>query len=856
MSRSLLHSTLTERLQRLSLQLGSYGLACVLVLPTASWAFAAEPTLPESTMRYFNTLKNRRWFSLAEHYGLQRLADPTLEDELRWPLTLEVVAVLVDHAGQTAPSANRVDLLEKSAELLQQNGLADSASRRLRVQLELARIAIASTQGALDDWLANGGDATFPQQLAAANQRWAECEEVAAKTNSGPQKLDRQLRQVYEEIRLLLAASLLDAADLGESALTSATRAEQSGWLLQAAKLLKGSVGADRDTRMTATHQLLQLRLARLRGEYASAEGTSDQLQKPDRELGPPEKDWLASERVALLQATQKWLEGAKVFAEFRKSGGTPSGRLWGLHANTLDELANLARLQSRLSLADELQAEADKASLACQQLGPPRYWYALNRKREQRQVLGDVSATDRAVLLNCLLLIQQKNWVAAAAGLESLTKANRSGNVQRLRQLYVDGLIGEQRWQEAAQGLETVAAQATTAEEALAASVQRIRCLGKSLEQTTTVETAARYRLALEAVLASSAASRARSGLASENSELWEIHYRYGCLLLANRQGGQARAYLSPIPPDSTFYEPAALALVRSLVIGDWDIAAALKITAPMITRILESGRPGNAITAELAITLLETDDTQTFLTDDQRTSLLLWLENHVPEAADLAWPNGLLGRIEPLRLTGLVSRGKWQEAKEALSTSTPPAETQLRQLLLVAYGRLIAHREERSIAQPFAQVLISVAESRFGQIDSPQSGMLALSTARFCYLMSQPAHGLALLERIEPHASPAEIDAIIELLIDQQRISDTPVYAAWQLVLKLSEQRETQLPQGSDQWLAIRYHRVQSLAGLSKPVEAKKLVDITRVVYGKKMTPATKTQWDELAAELQKGK
>lgn len=856
MSRSLSHSTPTERLQRLSLQLGSYGLACVLVLRTATPMLAAEPTLPETTIRYFSALKERRWFSLAEHYALQRLADPTLEDDLRWPLTLEVVAVLVDHARQTPLSADRDDLLEKSAELLQLKGLADSTTRRLRVQLELTRIAIASSQGALDDWLANGGDAAFPRQLAAANQRWTEWEQLAAKTNSGPQKLDRQLRQVSEEIRMLLAASLLDAAEVGEMALTNATRAERSGWVVQAAKLLKGSVVADRDSQLATTHLLLQLRLTRHHGEHSIAKGIADQLQKPDRQLGPPETEWLACERVALLQADQKWLDGAKVFAEFRKSGGTPTSRLWGLHANTLDELASLARLQSRLSLADELQTEADKASLACQQLGPPRYWYALNRKREQRQVLGEVSATDRAALLKCWSLIQQKNWAAAAAELELLTKANRSGNVQRLRQLYVDGLIGEQHWQEAAQGLETIAAQAKSAEEALAASIQRIRCLGKSIEQTTTVEAAAKYRSALETVLASSATPGTTSVLASENSELWEIHYRYGCLLLANGQGGQARGYLTPIPPNSTFYEPAALALVRSLVIGNGDTAAALKITEPMIARILEAGRPGNHITAELAITLLETDDTQPFLNDDQRTSLLLWLEDHVPLAADLAWPKGLLVRIGPLRLTGLVSRGKWQEANEAWSTSTPSTEAQLRQLLQVADSRLTAHRKELSIAQPFGQVLVSTAESLLGQIDSPKSGKLALSAGRFCYLMAEPARGLAVLERIEPHASPAEIDAIIDLLIGQQSVSDKPDLATWQLVLKLAERREAQLPQGSDQWLAKRYHRIQSLAGLSRPVEAKKLFDISRVLYGKKMQPATKTKWDELAVQLQEGK
>lgn len=288
----------------------------------------------DATSIYFQQLRARRLFSVAEGYCIDRLGSAELSDELRARLTFELSRTLAEHA-QYVGSEESVELFERSVRTLE-DFLAKEPSHPLRLIASFDRALLPANRGEFLRWQAE----LFPHHVRLRTHALAALDDAIERLPVVEQVLTERLRGDVaqaergltelkpHEVRTMLSAVRyhLGVAHLERAKLFPRSSPERVAAQMAADESLRpvaaGAAGEERTL-------LAQVRLAesnRLRGEFKQALVMLAAVEKarPPRDV----HDLVVSQRMQVFLDEQKTGDALKVLAQYEQVREGSSGEL------------------------------------------------------------------------------------------------------------------------------------------------------------------------------------------------------------------------------------------------------------------------------------------------------------------------------------------------------------------------------------------------------------------------------------------------------------------------------------------------------------------------------------------------
>jgi hypothetical protein len=277
----------------------------------------SSPAADESTRRFFDGLRSRRLFSLAENYLIRRLAEPDrLSLEQRVDFTLELSRTLVEHATDST-GGEQPELWRQAQSVLDDLIAAmPSSSRRLAVEIESAFVPAAQAEWLRWQFeLVPEDNATRQQALTALGHvipRLRDLDgklaEMSRKPPAGrPAKDDlkpHEFRWLGQSVRFRLASSLIDHARL-----LAANSPDRAASLIEAEKLLKPLAGSPDEDDVAWDSRVLLPQIHRMLGDFDQALAVLAAVE--NREPPPAVIDRLVAERTRVMLA-QRQIDAAE----------------------------------------------------------------------------------------------------------------------------------------------------------------------------------------------------------------------------------------------------------------------------------------------------------------------------------------------------------------------------------------------------------------------------------------------------------------------------------------------------------------------------------------------------------------
>ncbi len=468
-----------------------------LVVALTVGVMASVAVADDDLTVYFDGLRARGLFTVAESYALGRLADSKLEPARRTDLVVELSKTLVAHAVLLGPP--------RDAELWQQarQVLTDAQARTDLVRTELIDAQAGLIEAAQAAIMRQDAElAPFDESLRT-NSRTA-CTSAVTQLQPVIAQLDEQLRQgrvrsgqlsLYEarqlaqSLRIALGQALRDRAVL--SPLSSAERMSD---LAEAGQTFRTALTGLSEPRVQAQAKLGIADVTRLQRNF-------DQAGKMFAAVTDA-RDAADAGRVRTWLDQGEPLAAAEFLLEARRSRAVWSGELWFAQLLTLRALRQAATERGDTKLAVELVAESNAVvEKIDQQAGAP--W-----SRWARMLLrGDESQRTYGAELEGLVQKAKAEYLAQrpAAAVDlygaALVKARVLKKPDVIDDLaYTRGsiLLEMERYEDAVTQFHEVAAPATMSPRAAAANLLAIFALGKLYEQQKTQSRREAYTAAL----------------------------------------------------------------------------------------------------------------------------------------------------------------------------------------------------------------------------------------------------------------------------------------------------------------------------------------------------------------------
>jgi tetratricopeptide (TPR) repeat protein len=335
--------------------LGSMALAIIVIGSSPGVA-----TADEFSERYFNGLRTRRLFSVAEGYCLSRLADETQTLVSRTELTLELSRTLAEHA-KFVTGKEQDDLWQRSTAVLK-DLIAKDPTNPQRVLLEMQAALTKAGEGEFLRWRSE----LFPfddtprkratDALTGAEKRLGELqvdlanriEKARGKGRGSSAFTLYQLKTFRFNARYRRAAVMIDLAGVLPRA--SVARSEV---LLDVEKELRSLAGGNPSEESTMRATILLATCRRMQGvpnpKFASLTGLL--AHEPSREI----VDRILMEHVRGLLMLRRPDEAAVALRDDKKKRGAFSGELRYLSVRTWIAMWETARDRKDDKLTTEL---------------------------------------------------------------------------------------------------------------------------------------------------------------------------------------------------------------------------------------------------------------------------------------------------------------------------------------------------------------------------------------------------------------------------------------------------------------------------------------------------------------------
>lgn len=815
----------------------------MLLLATPVVAVHAEDN-DSLTARYFDQLRKRGLYTLAENYAESRLADPQLTAGQRSEFAIQLSRTLSAHAAATGDD-QQDEIWQRAAGVIE-DALASAKEQPQRIFLEAAAafVLAARSESLVWDVEASPFDEpvreTLAQTSASALQKLSAVETSLAgrlKSLEGKKRTSADV-PIYALRRVAIQVQLRSALVLQAKArLSPAGTQDRQNDLVSADERYRKVVSSGEPDEQFAA-KLGLITSNRLRDELDRAFEMLDALARSEKIAVDGRQDAIRLERARVLLMSRRPDAAGKELLIIQAGRTQLPGDFWFVQFQVLAAIKRLANERGSQALTEELNERATAAlEEVDQQVGG--VW-----SRRCRAIWSAAESVERyGQRLAALVAQAQGEYVAGrteaaiaaySTAADLAQESNQPDLAMDLGATLTGILAQDDRWEELVRRSRQLIAANPAHAKAAEIDLLRIYGLGRLLDADPTEEHRAAYAQAL--------ADHARQY--ADSSTISEVAYLQGRLAETERQTGTAIAAYDRVHSDHVRAAVAAAALARCGVLqlleareaGRRDVAlekSFLQRLAQKLEQLPETATTWNDAQAELtyhavkALLLVEPPR----LADAER-----WL-NRLEEAVAVDGEDSvserraeLRQRVGPLRLVVLAGQGK------------PPVPDQMRKTLFRAGPfELLAIVEELSqfdvrgsetARRNLIETQLTAAEmldERRSELSSSQQQRLDLALADAYFATTQPTKALAVYQRMLDQ-SPRDVDMarrVGQALFDR----DEPECRA---LAKTSWQRvERFLKQGSEDWLEARWHVIACCLRLGEREQAQKLLHVTKLLY-----------------------
>lgn len=867
-------SETTSRSKRFGLMLRCT-LVCLLLilLGMGHFAFAEDPE-----RSYFDGLRQRHLFGIAEGYCLERLAEPRITDQERARYSLELARTLAAHA-MVATGNEQTELWNRAENMLAQF-IKDHPRWADITVFQAERARIAALQAEILYWQVKAlpHDEQL-KQSALTKLTEADKELILAETllnqllkkagaNRSPTVLKTAtVRDMLLDFQLLLAQTKIRLADLSDpgSPQRAASLAEAEKWLEPLSR---------RATTLPLTwHSKLALvKCDRIAGDTAAANRAIQALIKEQ----PPAylNEGLFLESMRILLAENKSQEAATRIIENRQQQENLSSELGYLEIESLIRLRKIALENEQTGLADELwkQTETRARFLEASQ---PGYWSQRARMliAQQQQVDQYGTGISQSLKQAQLLYSQGKIEQAIEAYNQTAKQAIEAGKFELAFELGFTSAslhLKAKQYKQAAEQFQSLSQKYNANPRAADAALLAAWCLGQIYSQSRTKSKRLAYTTALEAVRTQFPNTKSEDEATWMLARLQEARLQYSKALVlyseispehsraADAHLGIARCYeqilsrLTSLNKPTDAWRVEAIDVLEKFLNGFPDRSTGAELIAQAeiavrLTRIYLNNSPPQYqkanrllelihLTASRMIAQLSRNNALSETSVSEKTKQIQqW--NRISNQALRLQIIALAGQGNPSAAQSLVESLETAGTDELLSVLngisqieldlTPQARRELGQLQLKSAEKLASRRE---------------------QLNQQQLNQLDLCLAEAYLAIDQPMRALEYYQELLK-ASPKDRSLLRQVALLLLRCGTK---ACLREATQKWRQLEAAEKAGTPPWLEARLHVIQSLHDSGDVAEAKKLLGVTKLLYPELGNAELKQQYQELQSRM----
>jgi len=799
----------------------------------------------DSLAVYFDQLRQRGLFSIAESYAVARLAQPNISKSRRVDLTIELSRTLATHA-EFASEQQQQDLWTRARSVVDDERSQDPSSPfALLLSAQSAMVPAGEAEWLrfecelrpFDDSLAS----RTRDRCTAAIQLLSTVERDLL----SPQKLNpsqkeaangassHRYRAWLHQVRLALAGALRNRA-----ALLPPDSRERTIDLADAESTARKLVGVgDEPTPFRA--KLLLADCLRLKGDLTRAEEMLTVLEKGIPSIDDRLLEEVAAERVRVLMDRHQAPTALELIVQIRSGRQRLTGELWFLQTKALVSMRDVAASKKNSDLASKLREQAEVTLQRCdEQVGG--FW-----SRRCRQ-LWEATRTAEKYGPELDALMQQARADFLAGRIEPALKGYARGEVAARASSQVEMacelgytrasiLLQDKRYEAAAQEFLRLASEYPQSPRAAAAHLNGAYCLGRLYDEQKTQSRRERYTAALEQHLDQFVMDPTVNDARFFKAQLEEqrLQATAALPLYLNVAEGHPRSTEAHAGA-ARCYETILMRMrERKLPTGDFE-QTAIATLSRFVAAQEKSDQPATVANSEvelhLAAVLLMAEPPQFDRAEPLLERVMLSAGQKGTDVDQPERRQRLRQRAESLRVVALAGNGKPVEAERLIDSlaSASPRD------LLVIVERLApfvtSENRQRQVQYVALQLhAVDQLSKHRSLLSREEQEQLDQSLSRAFLASGQITKALEIYERRALAAAKdvsrqREIAALLGTY--EHKECQTLARQCWRRMESLTKQ-------GSPDWLVARLGVISTTAQLGEAAEARKLFAVTKLLY-----------------------
>ena len=838
---------------------------CLIVIVGA---FHSGPSIcgaaDESLGVYFEQLRVRGLFSIAESYAVSRLAQPNIARTRRIDLTIELSRTLAAHA-EFASEQQQPELWKQARTVVDEERLREPASPfALLLAAQSALVVAGEVEWLRPECELHPFDDTLTsrtrQHSDLAIQLLSEMERDLLAPNKEKPKNDVErpsthaLRTALHHVRLALAQSLKTRAEL-----MPADSRERTVDLVNAEQTARKLIGAAEEP-IPFRASLLLVACLRLRGDLNGADKMLALLDKGTPTADRLTIDELVAERARILLMRHQAPDALAIIVKRRSQEQRLSGELWFLQTRSLLTMRNLAISRKDMELANQLRDQAEVAMQRCHdQVGGfwsrrcRDLWDSTQSSEKYGPELDGLMQQARADFVGGRIEASVKGYARAELAARAAGKTDLALDLGYTR---ASILLQEKQYDSAGTEFLRLADEYPESPRAPSAHLNGSYCLGRLYDEQKTQQRRERYSETLDRHL-----ERFSDDPTADDARFFKAYLEEQRLQAtialplylkvadthpraAEAHAGAARCYETILVrmrdkklPTAEF-EQTAIKTLKSLVPDPKESTERLSITqtetAVHFAAILLLAEPPQFENAEAILQIVIQSTAKIDEADSQRDR---WLK--LRQRAESLQVVAMAGNEHPLeaeRLIVSLAKASPRDLMVIAERLAPFVATQNRQRQL-QYVTLQLHAIELLV--PHKKSLSREEQDRLEQFQ-----------ARAYLVTGESGKALEIYEQLATaSAKDANRQREIAGILAEATAKEYSVLAkqCWRRAESLSKQ-------GSADWFTARLGVITASVKLNEQADAKKLLTVTKLLYPELGGPELKKRFLELEQKLGK--
>jgi tetratricopeptide (TPR) repeat protein len=820
----------------------------------------------QRTEQYFDGLRSRGLFSLAETVCHRKLAEANLGLIARSRYAVEFSRTLTQHSQNTPTLDAQAELLKQARQAVAQV-LENRPNHPQQILLEsqLAfvtafeleglrwRVDLAPYDKGLIDKARQLADSVIPSLRRLDSQAGEQARSRKIDV-LGERLQSHQLRSLQRAIQLRLGLTFLEKARLFPNA-----DPDRADALVKASEVLRPLAAISSNDQTMWQSQLAYATTLRLRGTPAAAWAMVNAI----REDNPPINvlNALNVEHVELLIAEDRYTDAADFLREYRAKHPQLNGPLNFLMARVFLRLSQIATEKNRPELASELLQEVHRAIQVATSTGNG-YWAA----RAQNLLADEKSRNTYGAEVGALVREGQSLFASGdvASAAERYSQAFNKAQQQKANKAaaeigytFASILLKQKQHSEAVRVFNLVTTLDKSGERAADADLLAAWGRGMQFRDAPTSENREAYMAALD---------RHRLEY-PESATAGEATWMLAQLQEQRLQTTEALKLYISVPHEHARYHEAMIGIARcsETVLNrmrrlnkprsEWE-QAIVNLLGPYIQTAMN---PQAELTASEADFLIRTSRILIGLEQPDFDSADGLLQHILASAASdnpprqTPLPRDIVETATGLRIVSLTGRGNTDAATELLKSTVLLDRTRLSGILsgLSSVAEYLSPDQRRSVGtiQLKAMELAGFNPAAIPDKDLDTFGPVIASAYE---MTDQPRQAVETLNRMLARR-PKDVvmrRRVAELLMQTGEPAD--ISAAQVQFRKL----EGTLKAGSDEWMDARMHVIETAIQLKDFEAARKLLKVTQLLYPNPNSADLKHRLNEASTALASAK